>query len=132
MKDVKSTSTFIRALNESLESGALRSQLYNGELNKYIMNLTNNFCQKQLELGVPKGSYVKQAAECLGQQPGSQVWVLNKDVQLNNNGEFIPNEASKFIWLGAIISTKSLANVAPASDAAKVPMKNKPLEVYTS
>ena len=42
MKDAKSTTTFVQALNESLESGALMCQLYNGELSKYIMNLTND------------------------------------------------------------------------------------------
>lgn len=40
-QDVKSTTSFIQALNESLESGALMCQLYNAELNKYVMNLTN-------------------------------------------------------------------------------------------
>ena len=39
MKDAKSTTTFVQASNES---GALMCQLYNGELNKYIMNLTND------------------------------------------------------------------------------------------
>lgn len=37
MKDVKSTATFVQALNESLESGALMCQLYNVEL-KQIHN----------------------------------------------------------------------------------------------
>lgn len=59
MKDAKSTVAFVQALNESLESGSLMCQLYNGELNKYIMNLTNHFCRKQLELGIPKVEYVK-------------------------------------------------------------------------
>ena len=41
---------------------------------------TNGFCSKQLEIGVSKVLHVKQAAECLGQQPGSHVWVLNESV----------------------------------------------------
>ena len=97
MKDAKGTVAFIQALNESLESGALMCQLYNGELNKYIMNLTNEFCRKRLELGVPKVQYVKQAAECLGQKPGSRVWVLNEHVQLDEEGECIPIIDSKYI-----------------------------------
>ena len=66
MKDAKSTSTFVQALNESLESGALMCQLYNIELNKYIMNLTNEFCREKVRQGVPRVQYVKKAAVCLG------------------------------------------------------------------
>lgn len=60
MKDVKSTATFVQALNESLESGALMCQLYNVELNKYIMNLTNKFCRDQVLLGVDRVRYIKR------------------------------------------------------------------------
>jgi hypothetical protein len=124
------TTTFIQALNKSLESGALMCQLYNGELNKYIMNLTNQFCRKQLELGVPKLRYVKQAAECLGRQPGSGVWVLNADVHLNEDGEHIPINDSEYIWLGPMITNRTLPNVAPASDAASVPNVCLPLKAF--
>ena len=37
-------------------------------------------------------------------------------------------EASKFIWLGPMVNTRSLANVAPASDAAIVSMQSTPLK----
>ena len=47
MKDTKSTAVFVQALNESMESSALMCQLYNAELNKYIMALTNEFCRKK-------------------------------------------------------------------------------------
>ena len=126
MKDAKSTVTFIQALNESLESGALMCQLYNAELNKYIMNLTNEFCRQQMQLGVPKVRYVKRAAECLGQQPGSHVWVMNEDVHYDENGERIPVIDSEYIWLGGMISNRSLANVASASDAASIPLLSSP------
>ena len=122
MKDARSK-TFIQALNESLESGTLMCQLYNAELNKHIMNLTNEFCWKQLELGVPKVSYVKKAAERLGRQLGSQVWVLN-NIHLNADGEHIPINESEYIWLGA------MTNVAPALDAATIPLQFSPLRVH--
>lgn len=130
MKDAKSTTTFVQALNESLESGALMCQLYSGELNKYIMNLTNEFCRKQLEAGVPKVLYVKQAAECLGQQPGSRVWVLNENIHLKEDGETIPASHSEYIWLGGMVSGRALANVAPSTDAACVPMHSPPLDAF--
>ncbi len=48
-------------------------QLYNAELNKYVMQLTNEFCRNQAGLNVPTTNYVKKAAECLGRQPGSNI-----------------------------------------------------------
>ena len=130
MKDAKSTTTFIQALNESLESGALMCQLYNAELSKYIMNLTNAFCRKQIELGVPKVKYVKQAAECLGKQPDSCVWVMNDKVHFNEEGKPIQLSDSKYIWLGSMLSNRTLSNVAPASDAALIPLRLKPEDAF--
>lgn len=126
MKDAKSTVTFIQALNESLESGALMCQLYNTELNKYLMVLTNEFCRQQMELNVPKVHYIKRAAECLGQQPGSHIWVMNEEVHLDENGDRIPIHESEYIWLGPMITNRSLPNVAPASDAAFIPSLSSP------
>ena len=126
MKDVKSTSTFVQALNESLESGALMCQLYNAELSKYIMNLTNTFCREQLESGVPRVKYTKKAAACLGRQPGSDVWVLNKEVHMNKTGATISTEMSEYIWLGGMIGNRSLPNIAPPFDACYIPNKTSP------
>ena len=33
--------------------------------------------------GVPKVEYIKKAAECLGRQRGSNIWVLNEEIQVN-------------------------------------------------
>ena len=113
MKDVKSTAAFVQALNESLESGALMCQLYNGELSKYLMNLTNTFCRDQIQRGTPRVEYIKQAAQCLGRQPGSNVWVLNEDTQFDSEGMKISNVQSEYIWLGGKIGKRNLPNVAP-------------------
>lgn len=122
MRDAKSTTTFIQALNESLESGALMCQLYSAELNKYVMKLTNEFCREQASLGIPFNQYVKKAAECLGRQPRSNIWVLNEDVQLTEDGELIPSTETEYIWLGGMVGNRALSNVAPADDAAIVPL----------
>ena len=79
-----------------------------------------------MELGVSKVRYVKQAAECLGQQPGSRIWVINEEVHLDENGDQIPIRDSQYIWLGSMISNRSLANVAPATDAALIPLVSSP------
>ena len=127
MKDVKSTATFVQALNESLESGALMCQLYSVELNKYIMNLTNTFCREQVEQGMDRVQYIKKAAVCLGRQPDSNVWVLNDKVHLDTSGKQIPTDMSEYIWLGSMIGNRrNLSNVAPPSDAAMIPMKEQP------
>ena len=127
MKDVKSTATFVQALNESLESGALMCQLYSVELNKYIMNLTNTFCREQVEQGMDRVQYIKKAAVCLGRQPDSNVWVLNDKVHLDTSGKQIATDMSEYIWLGSMIGNRrNLSNVAPPSDAAVIPMKEQP------
>ncbi len=126
MKDAKSTTTFVQALNESLEAGALMCQLYNGELNKYVMKLTTEFCRNQMQLGIPKVHYLKTAAECPGRQPGSKVWVLNEDVQLDECGSRILPIDSEYIWLGTMTGNRNLASVAPASDAASIPLFTSP------
>ena len=126
MKDAKTTAGFVQALNRSLESGSLMCQLYNAELNKYLMNLTNAFCHNQVELGVPRVQYVKRATECLGQQPGSRIWVMNEEVHLDEDGQRIPVSDSEYIWLGAMITESCLPNVAPAADAAVIPLASPP------
>lgn len=128
MKDAKSTAKFIQVLNESLESGALMCQLYNAELNKYIMNLTNNFCRDQVDREVDKVYYIKKAAVCLGLQPDSSVWVLNKDVHLDSFGNRISPDRSEYIWLGSIVGKRNLPNVAPTFDAASIPLQISPSE----
>ena len=126
LKDAKSTSNFVQALNESLESGALMCQLYNAELNKYVMKLINDFGRKQIQNGVPRLQYVKKAAECLGRQPGSKIWVLNSEIQVDDNGDLITPDESPYIWIGGMIGNRNFGNVAPAEDAAIIP------SMYTS
>ena len=127
MKDVKSTTSFVQALNESLESGALMCQLYNGELNKYVMNLTTEFCRRQVQRGVRRNEYIKKAAECLGRQPDSKIWVLNEELTFNDDGDIITTTESPYIWLGGMIGNRNFHNVAPAGDAAVVPNQATPI-----
>ena len=47
----KGTTSFVQALNESLESGSLMCQLYSAELNKYVMNY--QFTSLALKLIIP-------------------------------------------------------------------------------
>jgi hypothetical protein len=63
---------------------------------------------------------VKRAAECFGKQPESNVWILNENTHLNEDGEIIPAAESEYIWIGGMIGNRRLPNVAPAQDAAFV------------
>ena len=99
MKDVKSTTAFVQALNESMESGSLMCQLYSAELSKLLMNMTNSFCREQLRQEIPKVQYIKKAAFCLRKQPDSDIWVLNDKIQLTGSGIKVAQEESQFIWL---------------------------------
>ena len=92
------------------------------------MNLTNEFCRKQVAMGVARVRYVKQAVECLGKQPGSRIWVIN--VQLKEDGERIPICDSEYVRLGSNISNRILTNVAPAADAADIPLTSSPLNAF--
>lgn len=56
--------------------------------------------------------------------------MLNKEVQLDREGERIPPSQSKYIWLGPMLSSRTLPNVAPSADAASVPMRVSPLEAF--
>lgn len=118
--DAKSTRKFVKVLNQSLECGSIMCQLQDAELDKYVMKITTDFCRRQKAIGRSKTEYVKNAAECLGRQPQSNVWILNSDVHTNENGEVIPQLQRDYIWLGSLIKNRKLSNVALATDAAVV------------
>ena len=59
-------------------------------------------------------------------QPETKVWVMNSDVHLNEFGELIPRDQSEFIWMGKMVSNRHFPNVAPAMDAASIPLTASP------
>ena len=126
--DSKSTKKFLSVLNESC-SGALMCQLADSELNKHIMNMTTAFCRAK-QSTVQKYEYVKTAAECLGRQPDSKVWVMAHDTQIDEDGEFIPVDQQQYIWLGDIIGNRVIKNVANPGDAAIVNRESDPETVF--
>lgn len=87
----------------------------------------STFCREQVQNNVPRVNYIKKAAVCLGRQPGSDVWVLNKLVHMDKTGNRIPAEQSEYIWLGKRIGNRNLPNVASPSDASFVPNNHPPI-----
>lgn len=82
------------------------------ELDKYVMNITTRFCREQR--GRPKSEYIKKAAEC---QPN---WVMNDNIHIDLDSNLIPVRDQEYIWLGSLVCSRKLTNVALSSDAALV------------
>ncbi len=101
-------------------------QLYNVELSKYVMGLTNTFCREKKQQRQQHSCYVKQAAVCLGRQPSSSVWVMSEEAHFNIDGDRIDPVDSSYIWLGTMVGKRQFSNMAPATDAATIPFFNPP------
>ena len=56
--------------------------------------------------------------------------MLNESVHLDENGEHIPISDSNYIWLGSMVSNRRLMNVAPATDAAFIPLRCSPQHAF--
>ena len=46
--------------------------------------------------------------------------MLNNEIHINEEGNLIPKEQQEYIWLGNLIGSRKLKNVALATDAAMV------------
>ena len=111
LDDLKSTNSFMKAINQSVGSGGYQCQLLDSEMNKYVMKLTNDFFRAQNRQGVLQDRFSKTAACCLGHQPSSKIWVMNNHVQLDAAGKQISNEDSPYMWLGNLQNGKTIAFV---------------------
>lgn len=91
--------------------------------------MTTSFCRAKRGTA-QKHMCIKKAAECLGRQPDSQVWVMARDVQIDENGDFIPVDQQQYIWLGDIIGNRIVKNVANPGDAAIIDRERDPEIVF--
>ena len=48
----------------------------------------------------------KLLVTCVGRQPGSTVWVFNKDTHMDENGCLIPPEEQQYYWSVTIVLTR--------------------------
>ena len=64
----------------------------------------------------------KEVATVMGLQPESDIWVLNDNVHINEDGQLIPRHSSPYIWLagytleGGGIPTRDMESSASARD----------------
>ena len=64
------------------------------------MQLTDDFKSKSRE-----NAEGKVAASCQGLNEG--IWVLNSDTQIDQHGNLLADDATKFIWLGKYVAERS-------------------------
>ena len=76
------------------------------------MNITTRFCREKR--GRPTSEYIKKA---LGRQPNSNTWVMNDQIHIDMDGNLIPVHNQ---WLGSLVGSRKLTDVALSSDAALV------------
>ena len=86
-------------------------QLHDAALNKYLMDLTDEFKSQSRENAVGK-----TAATCQGLN-AQNTWVLNEDVQLDQHGNQLGEDTTGFVWLGKFTSRY---NVVPQKYAADI------------
>lgn len=86
-------------------------QLHDVPLNKYLMELTESFKSQRRENAIGK-----PAASCQGLN-GKGTWVLNQQVQVDQDGNQLAEESTEFIWLGKYTSRY---NVVPQKYAAPI------------
>ena len=49
-----------------------------------------------------------KAVTCLGRQPDSTTYILNRDIQLTMKGDVIPPEQREFVWVEEILAKTSI------------------------
>ena len=65
----------------------------------------------------------KTAVHCTGRQKGGQVWVLSKDLHINEDGSIIPAAESQFVWIETLLNSQQ-ASSAVARKKVRKPVQN--------
>lgn len=76
-------------------------QLHDGALNRYLMNLVDEFKRQS------NGNDVnKLAVTChgLNEVEGSKIWVFNEKTQIDEFGNLLTEGTTRLIWLGQYVS----------------------------
>ena len=103
LDDASSTKKFMKAINSSKESRGFFCQLFDGELNKYIMQMADQYFQRNPEAR----QNPRIAAEQHGRQNDGKTWVLNQHCQINEEGNQLDENDSKYIWMENYLISKT-------------------------
>ena len=52
----------------------------------------------------------KTAVHCTARQEGGQVWVLSKDLHINEDGSIIPAAESQFVWIKMLLNSQQASS----------------------
>lgn len=110
LEDANSRQRFLKAINCTEGAGGYMCQLHAVSLNRYLMELTDEFTRERRE-----SHRWKFAAECQGLN--DDIWVLNENVQVDQCGNLLAEWSTKFVWLGRLVSREC---VVPHKLAAEI------------
>jgi hypothetical protein len=108
----------MKALNNSKTSRGLFCQLFDGELNKYVMQIADEFFQRNPEARQKP----RIAVEKHGLQSDGKTWVLNETCQIDGDGNQLDETESTYIWMEDYLSSRS---VQMFRSEVVVPLKKK-------
>jgi hypothetical protein len=96
----------MKAVNSSKSSRGLFCQLYNGELNKYIMKIADDYFARN-----PNARKNPQIAAAVhGCQRDGKTWVMNESCQIYYDGDQLDETQSKYVWMADCLPSKVLDN----------------------
>ena len=75
----------------SVHPNIRRSKISDSLWSQFLFEMAEEFCQQ------PNHKY-KKMVSCVGRQPGSSVWVLNEEVQIDDEGNLIPKDLQEYFW----------------------------------
>ena len=88
-------SKFIAQLNNSFGSGGMSLAFNDNQFSLFLQ-----FLKKEAGRNLP----IRKAVTVIGKQGNSSVWVLGRDLQLDAEGEVIPNPEQTYMWLDETIN----------------------------
>ena len=94
----------MKAINSSKNSRGLFCQLYDTELNKYVMKMADEYFQRNKEAR----SNPRIAAVIHGRQSNEKMWVMNEACQINFDGDQLDETCSKYVWMVDYMPSKMI------------------------
>ena len=85
-------------------------------------DLTSSSDSDSEKEGKGNASKVLKPVECLGRQPGSDIFVLGETLQFRSNGESIPRDEQEYVYVPYILEKLGLSkSISPISNLPDVP-----------
>ena len=95
MESLQFKQQFLKEIRKTFNYGGLNCSFTERELSDF-----HNFLEKDFPYDEP--GRVKKGVACVGRQgssSSSSVWVLNEEIQIDENGELFSLQSSDYVWL---------------------------------